>query len=298
MASPSDQTSSLNKVCIWTVPRTLGTALTKCLSYVDGVQIFYEPCASAFHFGPESKRLKDPDLATYVEKASANQPSTFENAFDDNKCTYAWIRQQLEADYPGKKILLVKDQAYCLDDRYDTIPPGLRHAFLIRHPYKAMASLKNLFVKLLNVNPASADWEVIRKSLDYPNLYEKQFKLLQYVQEKFDPNPVIIDADDLQSNPASILRQFCQRVEIPYSDSLLEWPADRDIMKTWKGSRVALQGNMLKNEGGFFENALRSTGFHPPKPTPKRSELPEDLLDVCDYSLTFYEQMYQLRLKP
>ncbi|XP_072051969.1 uncharacterized protein [Amphiura filiformis] len=173
------------------------------------------------------------------------------------------------ADYPGKNVLLVKDQAYGLDAKYDTIPPGFRHAFLIRHPYKVLPSWKRM-----------------------------QFELLEYVQKNLDPNPVIIDADDLQSNPSSILRQFCQAVGIPYSDSLIEWPADRNIMKTWKGSRVLLQGNMLENGGGYYENAMKSSRFLPVTATPKRSDLSQDLQEAADNYMPYYEKMYQMRFKP
>ncbi|XP_072014203.1 uncharacterized protein [Amphiura filiformis] len=262
MASSCDSnpSSDLTRVFIWCVPRTLGTALTKCLSYIDGIQIFYEPCGAAFHFGPEG-RTPHPDVAKFMDSASSNQQAIFEHAFDDSKCTYGWVRHQLEADYPGKKVLLVKDQAYGLDEKYNTIPPGFRHAFLI-HGYKM------------------------------------QFELLEYVQKHLDPNPVVIDADDLQSNPSSILRQFCQAVGMTYSDSLMEWPADRSIMKTWKGSRILLQGNMLENEGGFYENAMKSSRFLPATATPKRSELSQDLQEAADYAMPYYVKMYQMCLKP
>ncbi|XP_072048221.1 uncharacterized protein [Amphiura filiformis] len=275
--------AGLTRVFIWCVPRTLGTALTKCLSYVDGIQIFNEPFGSAMFFGPEG-RTPDPDFVKFIERASANQQVIFEHAIDDSKCTYGWVKQQLEADYPGKKVLLVRDQAPYLDEKYDTIPSGFRHAFLIRHPYKVLPSYKRIVTKM--------------RKRDMPNGYEMQFKLLKYVQEHLDPNPIIIDADDLQSNPSSILSQFCQAVGIPYSDSLLEWPADRDIMKTWIGSRIDLQGSLLEDEGGYYDKAINSSRFLPITAIPERSELSQDIQEAADYSMPFYEKMYQLLLKP
>ncbi|XP_072051444.1 uncharacterized protein [Amphiura filiformis] len=271
----------LTKVFIWCVPRTLGTVLTKCLSYVDGIQIFNEPCVSAFKYGPEGK-TPIANLNKFMTNASAlNQQVKFEHAFDDNKCTYRWIREQLEADYPEKKVLLVRDQAFCLDAKYDTIPPGFRHVFLIRHPYKSPLV-------------EARSHQTPQHAMDRPNCgYEMQFKLLKYVQELCDPKPVIIDADDLQSDPSSI---FCQAVGIPYSDSLLEWPGDLSIMKTWKGSRILFQGSLLKTEGGYFENAMKSSRFLPLTALPKRSELSQDLQDAADYAMPFYEKNYQMRL--
>ncbi|XP_072051713.1 uncharacterized protein [Amphiura filiformis] len=295
--NPRPAMIGLTRVFIWCVPRTLGTALTKCLSYVDGIQVFNEPCGSAFFLGPEGK-TPNPDLSNFIDGASSNEQVIFEHAFDDSKCTYAWIKQQLEADYPGKKVLLVKDQAYCLDAKYDTIPPGFRHVFLIRHPNKVLPSWKRVLTKLLNMDYDTMTWAELEKLSEHRNGYEMQFELLKYVQENLDTNPVIIDADDLQSNPSSILRQFCQAVGIPYSDCLLEWPANGDIMKTWKASRILLQGNLLENKGGFYKNAMKSSRFLPGTATPKRSELSQDLQEAADYSMPFYEQMYQMRLKP
>ncbi|XP_072029745.1 uncharacterized protein [Amphiura filiformis] len=304
MESSCNTNRELTRVFIWCVPRTLGTALTKCLSYVDGIQVINEPFVSAFNFGPESLRANsgaetntDP-VKKFMDSASAVQ-NVFEKAFDDSKCTYGWVRQQLEAEYPGKKYLLVKDQAFCLNEKYNSIPPGFRHVFLIRHPYKVYPSWKRLLTKLFNLDHDPASLTDLEELNHQPcGMVEMQFNLLKYVQENLDPNPVIIDSDDLQNNPASTLRQFCEAVGIPYNDSLLEWPGNRDIMKTWIGSRIALQGNLLENEGGFYENALRSSSFLPSTATPNRSELSEDVLKVADDALPFYEQMYQMRLKP
>ncbi|XP_072051782.1 uncharacterized protein [Amphiura filiformis] len=290
---------NLQRVYIWALPRTLGTALVKCLSYVDGIQIVYEPCVSAYHYGPEADTERKSFVAQYMENAIANQMA-LENAFDDEKCTYDWIKHELEADYPGKKSLLVKDIVYCLDEKYDVLPAGFRYAFLIRHPYRVLPSWKSIVGRLL---PEDIDINYIsmkdfHKFNNQPEAYEMQYNLFNYIKENLDPNVVVIDADDLQSNPSSILRQFCQGVGIPYDDSLLKWPGDQDIVKAWKASRINLQGNFLQNEGGFYEAALKSTHFFPARPLPDRSELPKDIQDAADYSMQFYDKMREMCLKP
>ena len=266
----------------------------KCMSFADGVQIFNEPFVSAYHYGSECKH-QPPELAKFRDIALANHME-LENAFDDSKCTYDWVKQQLEAEYPGKKILLCKDQAYCLDARYDMIPSGLRHAFIIRHPHKVLPSWKRLMTTVLNCDYDTTTWTQLWENR--ADGFEMQFNLLNHVKENLDPNAIVFDADDLQSNPASILRQFCQGVGIPYTDSLLQWPGSRDIMKTWKASRVSIQGNFLDNQGGFFENALKSERFLPPTAVPELNELPPDLQQVAEYALPFYEQMREMRLRP
>ncbi|XP_072051685.1 uncharacterized protein [Amphiura filiformis] len=289
---------AIRRVYIWALPRTMGTALVKCLSYIDDIQIVYEPCVSAYNYGPDANIEQKARLAKFIEKASANKMDS-ENAFDDSTCTYEWVKQQLEADYPGKKILLAKDQANnIMYDKYNMLPSGFRYAFLIRHPYRVWLSFKSMMAKALNIDINAVSLVDLLKVTNQPDAFEMQYNLLKYVKENLDPNVVVIDADDLQSNPSSILRQFCQGVGIPYNDGLLKWPSDRDIIKTWKMSRISLQGSFLENEGGFYEVALKSTEFHPANPLPKRSELPKDIQEVADKSMESYDKMREMCLKP
>ena len=295
MASAGD--SPLLRVYVWCLPRTLGTAFIKCMSFVDDVQIFNEPFVSAYHFGPEGKAA-NPEQTKFIESAAANQ-TEFENAFNDSECTYGWVKRELQAEYPDKKILLVKDQAYCLDAKYEMIPSGFRHVFLIRHPCKVLPSWKRMLAKLFKLDNDVVTWTELLNAGSIPsNSYEMQFELLKYVKESLDPNAIVLDADDLQSNPASILRQFCEGVGIPFTESFLEWPAGRDIMKTWKAGRIPLQGNLLADEGGFYEDALKSRNFLPLKPTPNLSDISHDLQGAIKSSMKFYEQMREIRLRP
>ncbi len=126
--------------------------------------------------------------------------------------------------------------------------------------------------------------------------FQEQHELLLYVQENFTDPPIIIDADDLLENPSSILRQYCQLL-IDFKEEMLEWPSGLDVIKSWKGAREFLVGNLVET-GGYYDAALKSTQFHPPKKMPTREDLKEDELVCADHSLLFYKKMYDLRLKP
>ena len=294
MASTGD--SPLLRVYVWSLPRTLGTAFVKCMSFVDDIQIFNEPFVSAYHFGPEGKAAS-PELTKIMESNAVSQTG-FENAFNDSECTYRWVKRELEAEYPDKKILLAKDQAYCLDAKYDMIPSGFRHVFLIRHPYKVLPSWKRMLAKIFKLDNDVTWIEVLKIASTPSNSYEMQFDLLKYIKENVDPNAIVFDADDLQSNPTSILRQFCEDVGIPFTDSLLEWPAGGDIMRTWRASRISLQGNLIENRGGFYEDAMKSQGFLPLKPTPTLGDISQDLQEAVKQSMPLYEQMRELSIRP
>ncbi len=297
MSGQSDD--RLQRVFIWSLPRTMGTALVKCLSYIDDIQVFYEPCVTAYHFGPDADEKRRAVIAKFVEFASANRME-LEHAFDHNICSYKWIKQELESeDYPGKKILLAKDQAYCLDERYDMLPTGFRYAFLIRHPYRVLPSWKRMLTQILNLDINAVSMQDLQKnSKQEQKAFQLQYELLSYVKNNRDPNVIVIDADDLQNNSSSILQQFCDGLGLPYSDSLLKWPNDPYVMKSWKVARVSAQGNFLENEGGFYAVALKSTQFQPAKPLPERRELSEDLQKAADEAMPFYEKMKEMCLKP
>ncbi|XP_072047152.1 uncharacterized protein [Amphiura filiformis] len=127
--------------------------------------------------------------------------------------------------------------------------------------------------------------------------FVEQLELYQYIKANVDPSPIILDADDLLSNPKSEVEQYCSGVGIPFSDSLLEWPSSIDVIKKWKVARRTLHANMLQT-GGFFDAALHSSRFNPPKEMPSVTELPEDVIPCVEASMPCYQQMYEMRLKP
>ena len=137
------------------------------------------------------------EIQSFIANSSANDLQ-LENAFDDNICTFAWVKQELEADYPGKKVLLVKDQAFCLNNRYELIPSGFRHAFLIRHPYRVLPSWKHVVAKAIQKGDSdNITWSELTKYNIFENLYLNQYNLLKYIKDNVDPNTIVLDADDL-----------------------------------------------------------------------------------------------------
>ena len=63
-------------------------------------------------------------------------------AFDADQCAYEFVKSIQEADYPDKQLVFYKDMAYGLQGKYELLPEGYRHTFLIRNPYRAFPSQK------------------------------------------------------------------------------------------------------------------------------------------------------------
>ena len=297
------------RVMLWSCPRSLSTVFLKCISFVPNTQIIFEAFASAYQLGPDghsvvnindkvSKDKQEPLVSWKISQVPMDLPM----AFDGEKCSYDFVKGELEADYPGKDLIFCKDMAYGLDAKYDKLPAGYRHTVLIRNPYRQFPSYKKMFNGLILKLTGDKEFrlpdltdEVFPKGYSVKELYE----LIVYFQEAgIEPDPIIIDADDLLENPSSILHQYCNLTGIPYTEDLLQWPSGKDAMKSWKGSWEFLLGTLLPNTGGYYNAALDSTCFHPPNAMPRREDLTEDILQCVDFSMPYYEKMYAMRLRP
>ncbi|XP_072018625.1 uncharacterized protein [Amphiura filiformis] len=298
-----DETSNEPKlrIFLWTVPRSLATVFIKCMSFAEGVQIIKEPILAAHALGPDSGKSELQEAFSMISdgtsSTTAPQAAKVASAFDDSVATFKWIRDMLESSFSGKAFILVHDQAICLRSNYNNIPRGYKHTFLIRNPYRLFPSWKT---ELDNLLPSQADKpfsdmprSLIGAKFGYGELYE----LMVHVQEKLGQSPIVIDADDLQANPASVLRQYCHLLGVEFKESMLQWEAGDKIVDTWIASKTILQGNKLE-EGGYFEDAFQSTEFHPPRDLPSREQIVLDLLPVIDQCMPLYEKMYSMRIRP
>ena len=112
------------------------------------------------------------------------------------------------------------------------------------------------------------------------------FKTVQLV----DPNPVVIDADDLLANPRDMMEHFCSATGLPFQETMLTWTPG--IVSDWT------EFTYYKEWHG---TAMMSSGFV--KPTLSATEIPataypQEVVDVIRRSLPFYEAMYAVKMRP
>lgn len=281
-----DQQKTVTKVILWCTPRSISTALTKCLSFVADSLIWFESYLGAMRYGLDARYPCSED----VVKNSGREPVSI--GYDARQTDYLWCKTQLEMDIPGKKVIFAKDLSYNIDTRYDAIPEGYKHTFLIRHPSKVIPSWKRGMYR-----ESDGPYELFKLSECPPSrippgfFFKETYDLYNHIKENFDSNPVLIDADDLLMNPGRVLKAYCNAVGIPYSDDLLQWDRSSDIVKTWNIPKQSLQ---LYTET-FYEKAFFSSEFIKPaeRSCPNLSE--EDVYCI-EASLPFYEKMYASRL--
>ncbi len=170
----------MKRIFLWCISRTVSTALVKCLSFVEGLQVVIEPYGCAFKSGPERKN-PNPDLTDPYEKRLHELRSAPVDddirGYEDSVCTYSFVRDEvLSASYKDTKILLCKDMAYYLDAKYHMLPEAFRYSFLIRHPAKVFLSSKKSLTKVY-AKPLTKKWICLS--------YQSRWFLLDMVSRSF-----------------------------------------------------------------------------------------------------------------
>ncbi|XP_071958640.1 uncharacterized protein [Antedon mediterranea] len=286
------------RVMLWCIPRSVSTAFTKCMSYLDGVQIINEPYVSVYFCGPDRHPFAVDDINKdsdkFHELANAVEMD-YQAGWKSDTATYKFIKEDvLEGEYLDKKVVFARDMSFGITEKIDMLPKGYCHAFLIRNPTKLFPSWKNMMSKF----PKESGKNLFDTSGWMPAKYGfgESLELYEHlVSSGIEKNPVIIDADDLLVNPKSILKQFCERMGIQYTDKLLSWEPTDEVVQRWKSSTMLMKGNKACD---YYQTAFSSTSFSTPKPEPNRAELDDDVKACVDAAQPYYDKMYALRVKP
>ena len=280
-STPSGQV----RLVMWTTPRSVSTAFSKCISFVEDSLIFFEPYFVAHRFGPD--RLKDaPHQAkfkTFMEGCIGHGGPTVTSGFQASDCTYKWVKEQLEEPHIGKRLVFNKDMAFGVIGKLEFLPKGYRHMFLVRHPLKVFSSWKKTCDR------------VVPEFFDGAFDFSEMSKLLDHVKMTQDQDPIIIDADDLLNDPRGILSALFKEIGLPFEERILQWEADDAITQQWVYCNEVRQGNQLWE---YYKKAFDSTCFTKPSALPDRSSLPDDVLRCVNVSMPYYEKMYAQRLIP
>ena len=117
--------------------------------------------------------------------------------------------------------------------------------------------------------------------------YHSLYELYQKVQE-VDPNPLVIDADDLLENPKEMMKYYCTVTGLPFKEDMVNWSPGHIEWTLWP--RCDVWHGTIINSSGFIQKPKSSTSV-------SLSEYPKEVQDIISYSLPFYEAMYSSRMK-
>ena len=163
------------------------------------------------------------------------------------------------------------------------MPDGFRHTFLIRRPVKSIPSFYTKFESAFGSKLAS-------KALSYEVSFRKIWELYQYIRDVKGQTPLVIDADDLLSDPATMMKKYCDSVGFEFNESMLHW--ETGLVDDWIWDTL------------WYRTVSSSTGFIKPTETETSaseidvSSFPEFIQDIIRDSQFYYEELYKLRIKP
>ncbi|XP_072040327.1 uncharacterized protein [Amphiura filiformis] len=297
------------KVFLWTCPRIVSTSFLKCMTYVPDTVAWHEPYLqiSKFSYLVEDPMFLKPLRELLEKHGGASEVAKIESGYDASDKDFDWLKEQLEGDFPGKKMVFVKEMGDSIirDSRHDKIPKGFRHTFLIRNPRKIMKSQLKWFMK--RQKPGS----FTNPNFTPDNVHPAQYlnELWKYVKAQgLEPRPVIVDIDELLENPKEMLEAYCKEIGIPFTEDLLTWPAGDDVMtKIWM---VPKQTILTFRTIGMHDGTFASTGFQTKSPTTigdscsaeeeEMKQIPPDawqiLKGMADREVPYYEELYAERL--
>ena len=195
--------------------------------------------------------------------------------------TYKSVDEELIQPYSEYDAVFIKDHAYFIKGRYKKYISGefssFKHTFLIRDPRKSFSSLRSVHL----------DREIFLEEYGVRELYD----MYKTVKEGIDPNPVIVDADDLLNNPKEIMRSYCNATGLVYTDDMLTWTPG--IVEDWKKTNPYHMA--------FHKAAMFSSGFTKPtdstSPPMNIDELPTDVKEILQDAMTCYQEMHSARMK-
>jgi hypothetical protein len=244
----------MNKiVALWTHPRSISTAFERMMMEREDFKILHEPFSYFY----------------YVEGEAATIGQQFVDP--DHPRTYPEIRDYI-SDHAKASPVFFKDMcAHCHAPLAADAPflKTMANTFLIRDPAKAIASYHAM-------NP-----DVSRDEIGFEQLAD----IFRKVTDAAGETPVVVDAGDLEDDPAGTVRAYCKALGIPFMPESLTWNTGHkeewDIWKDWHADAAQSSGFVKNME--TFEKTVENN---------------DHLKALYDYHLPFYESVYRHRVTP
>jgi hypothetical protein len=232
------------RIAMWSGPRNLSTALMR-----------------AFENRPDCAVSDEPFYAAYLALSGKQHPMR-EEVLRHHERDWRRVAEAMTGEAPaGAAIWYQKHMTHHM-------LPGIgrdwmracRHAFLIRHPARVLASYaaKRETVTLQDIG------------------FKEQELLFEEAQGLLGETPPVVDADALLAEPRRVLGALCEALSIPFSAAMLSWPVGpRSSDGVWAAH--------------WYDAVNRSTGFAPVRPMPALADA--RLRTVEAEALPIYERL-------
>ena len=238
-------------IALWAHPRSLSTVFERVMMKRGDFEVLHEPFSYEYYVHKQRREVSDMVIDT------------------DHPQRYADIKDYI-LGVAERRAVFFKDMAYyCWENlvRDEAFLSGISSTFLIRNPSKSIASYYSL------------DPDVTLEEIGY----ESQFYVFERVVDLMGEKPIVIDADDLQSNPAGVVAAYCRALGIRFIPESLQW--EESFKREW---------NVWRR---WHIDIAQSTGI-----TKESTEYPTTvennahLRSYYEHHYPYYEKMYEHRL--
>ena len=254
------QAMTATQVFLWTAPRCVSTAFERSIRELNDVKVLHEPLDAAFYRGPERISKELPLVET----------ATFDSA-----------RSLMVKDYEGYEAVFCKSLCYQTRGQYENYIQDkfakFKHTFLIRNPKKAIPSL----YKACSESGYNCNDEELHG-------FSAMHELYSLVQQRRHPSPVVIDADDLLSDPEKIMRKYCIATGLPFKESMLTW-TPRSFPEWEFDTTFRIWHGTVIESSGFIPRTVSSS-------RPSVDGLPAKIQAAVKEAIPHYEAMYGVRM--
>lgn len=232
------------KIAMWSGPRNLSTAMMYAFAARGDCAVWDEPFYAAYL---AATGIDHPMAGQVI---AAGQP-------DPARVAVECIGPNPE----GKPLWYQKHMTLHMIPAFDRdFLKGLTNVFLIRHPARVVASYS--------------------KKRERPTLedigFVQQAELFDQVADDLGAAPPVVDSAAIRADPREALEKLCRRLAIPFTESMLRWPAGP---KPYDGAWAP-----------HWYNAVHaSTGFDDPEgPLP---DLPAEYRVLVDQAIPHYDRL-------
>ncbi|MGI9271162.1 MAG: sulfotransferase family protein [Woeseiaceae bacterium] len=181
-----------NPICLWSGPRNVSTALMYSFAQRDDTRVVDEPL-----------------YGHYLQVSGADHPGRDEVIANMNCDGDAVMAELLEvARQDGSRQLFLKHMAHHLVELELRFLDQVRNVFLIRDPREMLPSLT---VQIPHAGLADTG-------------LQRQWQLYCALTEH-GQRPIVLDSRELLLDPAAVLRQLCDAIDLRFDDCMLHWPA-------------------------------------------------------------------------
>ena len=233
------------RIAMWSGPRNISTAMMR-----------------SFGARPDTAVIDEPFYAAYLAETGLEHPMRNEVlASQPRDCRD--VASQLLGPVPGSRPIWYQKHMthHMLASFGREWLASVSNAFLIRDPAAVLASYvqKRETVEL-------ADIGIVQQR----ELFEREAQRLGTV-------PPVVESIDVLTSPARVLAKLCAALGIPFTETMLSWPAGRrDTDGVWAPA--------------WYSAVEQSTSFAPPPASANaESRLPDSLCRIADQARPHYE---------